>query len=298
MAEGRRKRNLTELTGNELTVQNTKHVKSVEESANSIVGEQKGVVSNVKHAALGTSKRNTVANTMQRLRLCGESISKTSKKTTANKFTSPNSVTTAPEDQDTSSSMTITSSNDIVKWVQCCLCKKWRVLPIYVNMTRLPKKWVCLMNTFDSEHQSCEAEEEGKQNVSIADEIILEQEDNISDDTLLNIVIDYPKSGNNHSVREVKPKGLESVKTQISQPRDKLIRDSGHQEEAKRLQYLMELESVKSQISQLRDKLIRDPGRPFSCQEEAKLLQQSIGNICRVLYLLNNKGKTQKQVAK
>ena len=142
MAEGR-KRNLTELTGNELTVQNTKHVKSVEESANSIVGEQKGVVSNVKHVALGTSKKNTVANTM-----------------------------------------------------------------------------------------------------------ILEQEDNISDDTLLNTVIDYPKSGNNHSVREDKPKRLESVKTQITQPRDTLIRDSGHQVEAKRLQYLMELESVKLLIMQ------------------------------------------------
>jgi len=62
MAEGR-KRNLTELTGNELTVQNTKHVKSVEESANSIVGEQKGMVSNVKHAALGTSKNYAALST-------------------------------------------------------------------------------------------------------------------------------------------------------------------------------------------------------------------------------------------
>ena len=131
MAEGRRKRNLTELTGNELTVQNTKHVKSVEESANSIVGEQKGVVSNVKHAALGTSKNYAALNTKvkgfneKRIGKCSNT----------------------------------SIGFDLI--VHCYKCKKKREVPKVGTVEYLNGKWYCaLMTWVRSEDAHCEYEGE------------------------------------------------------------------------------------------------------------------------------------------
>ena len=50
-------------TGNSLTVQGTKRVKSVEESANRIVGEPKGGMLNVKNAAFGSIESDAALDT-------------------------------------------------------------------------------------------------------------------------------------------------------------------------------------------------------------------------------------------
>lgn len=47
-------------------------------------------------------------------------------------------------------------------WVACDKCEKWRKLPKNVNSSTLPEKWFCSMNIWDSNHNSCEAEEEGE----------------------------------------------------------------------------------------------------------------------------------------
>ena len=45
-------------------------------------------------------------------------------------------------------------------WVACNRCDKWRALPCTVDMITLPDIWTCDMNTYDSSHNSCSAEEE------------------------------------------------------------------------------------------------------------------------------------------
>lgn len=45
-------------------------------------------------------------------------------------------------------------------WVQCESCHKWRALPSTVNLSLLPEKWYCTLNTYDKERNRCNAAEE------------------------------------------------------------------------------------------------------------------------------------------
>lgn len=47
-------------------------------------------------------------------------------------------------------------------WVQCERknCKKWRKLPAHVDVSTLPEKWYCEMNSWDPERATCDASEE------------------------------------------------------------------------------------------------------------------------------------------
>ena len=256
-------------TGNSLTVQGTKRVKSVEESANRIVGEPKGGMLNVKDAAFGSIESDATLDTLStggsnikldrikwstktKLKECPNAAfrsvqhyatrgnSKLQKKCNSN---SPNSVDLIA---------TTALHTDVIKWVQCSLCKKWRILPIYIDTFKLPRKWVCSMNTFDANHQSCNDEEEHSVLVSNGDEMNFKQDHSISDDLLLNIDIDYPKSTSAPNVIGSDAQGLEQLK---------------------------------EEICKLRNKFYGQPGR----EEEVKYLQKSIGSICRVLFLLKTR---------
>lgn len=46
------------------------------------------------------------------------------------------------------------------QWVQCDKCSKWRRLPPTVDLNKLPSKWYCHMNKYNTEKASCEAPEE------------------------------------------------------------------------------------------------------------------------------------------
>jgi hypothetical protein len=52
--------------------------------------------------------------------------------------------------------------NSIRPWVQCERknCKKWRKLPAHVDVSTLPEKWYCEMNSWDPERATCDASEE------------------------------------------------------------------------------------------------------------------------------------------
>jgi hypothetical protein len=52
--------------------------------------------------------------------------------------------------------------NTIRPWVQCERknCKKWRKLPAHVDISTLPEKWYCEMNSWDQERATCDASEE------------------------------------------------------------------------------------------------------------------------------------------
>jgi hypothetical protein len=41
-------------------------------------------------------------------------------------------------------------------WVRCNTCDKWRALPGTVDAATLPDLWVCSMNTYDKQRNSCE----------------------------------------------------------------------------------------------------------------------------------------------
>jgi hypothetical protein len=45
-------------------------------------------------------------------------------------------------------------------WACCDRCSKWRKLPLTVDSSTLPEQWFCEMNIWDTEHNTCEAEEE------------------------------------------------------------------------------------------------------------------------------------------
>ncbi|CAM9112323.1 unnamed protein product, partial [Scytosiphon promiscuus] len=47
-----------------------------------------------------------------------------------------------------------------VQWVQCDTCKKWRRLPDFVDLDKLPAKWHCEMNSYDLARANCRAKEE------------------------------------------------------------------------------------------------------------------------------------------
>ena len=48
---------------------------------------------------------------------------------------------------------------DIDNWVQCDLCKRWRMLPPQVDVENLPDKWFCSMNVYDKPRSNCDAVE-------------------------------------------------------------------------------------------------------------------------------------------
>ena len=231
-------------TGNSLTVQGTKRVKSVEESANRIVGEPKGGMLNVKNAAFGSIERDA---TLGNLNIRRSNRIKPQKKCNSNSPNSVDLITTTALD------------TDVIKWVQCSLCKKWRILPIYIDTFKLPRKWECSMNTFDANHQSCNDEEEHSVLVSNGDEMHFKQDHPISDDLLLNIDIDYPKSPSARSVTDAETNVIGSD--------------------------AQGLEQLKEEICKLRNKFYGQSGR----EEEAQYLQRSIGSICRVLFLLKRR---------
>jgi hypothetical protein len=59
----------------------------------------------------------------------------------------------------------LNSNTSIVKktqWVQCERknCKKWRKIPLNVDMTQLPELWYCEMNKWDPDRASCDGPEE------------------------------------------------------------------------------------------------------------------------------------------
>ena len=69
----------------------------------------------------------------------------------------------------------------VTQWVQCERrnCKKWRKVPMHVNMKTMPEKWYCEMNTWDLDRASCDAgedtdsEAEGQSNKSGRSQLIL-----------------------------------------------------------------------------------------------------------------------------
>lgn len=48
----------------------------------------------------------------------------------------------------------------VAEWVQCDTCGKWRKLPLNVAADSLPEQWYCSMNEWDTERNTCDAEEE------------------------------------------------------------------------------------------------------------------------------------------
>ena len=50
----------------------------------------------------------------------------------------------------------------VVQWVQCERknCKKWRKLPGHVDLSQLPEKWYCEMNSYNPDRASCDVEED------------------------------------------------------------------------------------------------------------------------------------------
>jgi len=48
------------------------------------------------------------------------------------------------------------------KWKQCRDCQKWRALPHDLLPEKMPEHWVCSMNTFDTECNSCDKSEAGR----------------------------------------------------------------------------------------------------------------------------------------
>ncbi|SBS93761.1 CW-type zinc finger domain-containing protein, partial [Plasmodium malariae] len=51
------------------------------------------------------------------------------------------------------------TSNNVVNWVQCENCKKWRKIDSHINISVLPDNWYCSLN-FWSKYNNCEMEEE------------------------------------------------------------------------------------------------------------------------------------------
>lgn len=49
---------------------------------------------------------------------------------------------------------------DQVKWAQCEACKKWRIVPSFVDVEQLPERWYCEMNEWDPQHAHCDAAEQ------------------------------------------------------------------------------------------------------------------------------------------
>lgn len=52
------------------------------------------------------------------------------------------------------------SSTAIKEWVQCETCSKWRAVSSKVNIETLPDTWLCSMNSWDANYNSCTAPEE------------------------------------------------------------------------------------------------------------------------------------------
>lgn len=56
------------------------------------------------------------------------------------------------------------AEEDEAKWVQCDNCKKWRTVPQDFDLSTMPERWYCHMNTWNTDFASCEvAEEDAKQ---------------------------------------------------------------------------------------------------------------------------------------
>ncbi|SBT32420.1 CW-type zinc finger domain-containing protein [Plasmodium ovale wallikeri] len=53
----------------------------------------------------------------------------------------------------------ISQLNNVVNWVQCENCKKWRKVDAHINITQLPDDWYCSLN-FWSKYNNCDIEEE------------------------------------------------------------------------------------------------------------------------------------------
>ena len=43
-----------------------------------------------------------------------------------------------------------------LKWVMCDACKKWRMIPGYIDEGSLPQNWTCRDNRWDPMHNTCE----------------------------------------------------------------------------------------------------------------------------------------------
>jgi hypothetical protein len=57
------------------------------------------------------------------------------------------------------------SSTDMVSWVQCNKCSKWRKVPSSIG-SELPDVWYCSMNTWAPEYSKCSSKEEEDEKVS------------------------------------------------------------------------------------------------------------------------------------
>jgi hypothetical protein len=52
------------------------------------------------------------------------------------------------------------STPEILEWVQCDACDKWRTLPDGMSAAQLPDPWTCGMNTWNARSASCDAPED------------------------------------------------------------------------------------------------------------------------------------------
>ncbi|CXI12656.1 zinc finger protein, putative [Plasmodium berghei] len=96
--------------------------------------------------------------------------------------------------------------NNVVNWVQCENCKKWRKVDAHVNVTKLPDEWYCSLN-FWNKYNNCDAEEE----IYIEDNLTHKNINNLEKNQNDNILDNFPKDKNDKNSKQGKTKGKNSV---------------------------------------------------------------------------------------
>ncbi|SCM00942.1 zinc finger protein, putative [Plasmodium chabaudi chabaudi] len=106
--------------------------------------------------------------------------------------------------------------NNVVNWVQCENCKKWRKVDAHVNVTQLPDEWYCSLN-FWNKYNNCDAEEEVYVEDNLGHKNINNFEKNINN----NILENFPKDKNSKQTKtkgknvdkyNIKPKNYKNCK--------------------------------------------------------------------------------------
>ncbi|CAD2100447.1 hypothetical protein YYG_03601 [Plasmodium vinckei petteri] len=106
--------------------------------------------------------------------------------------------------------------NNVVNWVQCENCKKWRKVDAHVNVTQLPDEWYCSLN-FWNKYNNCDAEEEVYVEDNLGHKNINNFEKNIDN----NILDNFPKDKNSKQTKNkgknvdkynIKPKNYKNCK--------------------------------------------------------------------------------------
>ena len=59
----------------------------------------------------------------------------------------------------------------VIQWVQCerKSCKKWRKIPGHVDLSKLPEKWFCEMNQWDTDRASCDVPDSDAETETVKD---------------------------------------------------------------------------------------------------------------------------------